>query len=259
MSELKYTLDPVGRRDFENWHEAPLKGCTIINKGTDYLEITEVANDLFVLDNFISKTDCDAIIARMEKNPEEHYVGASGATHIEKETGAEPWKSDSTDWKLSTRGRNDGGEAKDLDVMLAEKFRKFFIDLDNHYCKHPYTEEPQNWDSFQAGEYAGLGNTFRLAEDEGFQIQKTDEGGYYKWHFDTSNGSAKGWKRVFSLGLYLNDDYKGGETAFARQNIKIRPRAGRLVVFYSDFTHLHAGLPVKEGTKYLLFSSYYRR
>ena len=66
-------------------------------------------------------------------------------------------------------------------------FRKFFIDLDNHYCKHPYTEEPQNWDSFQAGEYAGLGNTFRLAEDEGFQIQNTDEGGYYKWHFDTKD------------------------------------------------------------------------
>ena len=256
MSELKYTLDPLGRRDFENWHSDTMKGCTIILKGSDYPEITEPANDIFILDNFISKDECNAIIARMEKNPEEQFLGISGNTPRELENeAASNWKNGSTDWSL-TRYAVEGDEALDLDLLLVEKFRKYFIDLEQHYHKSPYPGSPQTWEEYQNGQYPTLGNLFRIREDEGFLIQKTGVGGYYKWHVDTRNGTYRGTRRVFATCLYLNDDFQGGETIFVRQGIKVRAKAGRLVVFYSDFTHLHAGCPVTKGTKYLLFNSY---
>jgi hypothetical protein len=60
--------------------------------------------------------------------------------------------------------------------------------------------------------------------------------------------------RDISVVGYLNDDFEGGETFFDRQNIKVKPQKGSVVVFPSYYTHPHQSLPVIRGKKYAFTS-----
>lgn len=60
--------------------------------------------------------------------------------------------------------------------------------------------------------------------------------------------------RDISIVGYLNDDFEGGETFFDRQNVKVKPKAGSVVVFPSYYTHPHQSLPVVRGRKYAFTS-----
>ena len=211
---------------------------------------------MFIIDGFISDEKCDEIIATMESYSENHSFGRSGASAKEKKSNSSPWKI-STDWHL-TRHANESqiDNLLNLDKYLFNAYRKFFVELDQYYCQWPFPHSPQSLKDLQSGNMPWLGNTFQIARDDGFQVQKTLPGEYYKWHVDRANGVVSGHRRVFSTILYLNDGFQGGETGFPRQALKIRPRKGRLVCTYSDFTHLHGGLPVTKGEKYLMFIAY---
>lgn len=54
-----------------------------------------------------------------------------------------------------------------------------------------------------------------------------------------------------SVVLYLNDDYVGGELFFNKQNVKIKPEAGSIVIFPSVEPYYHESLPVESGIKYM--------
>ena len=54
-----------------------------------------------------------------------------------------------------------------------------------------------------------------------------------------------------SVVLYLNDDYEGGEIYFKEQGIKIKPKAGSIVIFPSVAPYYHESLPVTSGIKYM--------
>jgi prolyl 4-hydroxylase len=65
-------------------------------------------------------------------------------------------------------------------------------------------------------------------------------------------------RRVMTVLIYLNEEYRGGETAFVKTGLKVRGRKGDAIVFVSslpdgnlDPLSEHAGLPVTGGTKYL--------
>ena len=61
-------------------------------------------------------------------------------------------------------------------------------------------------------------------------------------------------KRFVAFILYLNDVEEGGETHLPKQEIKIKPEAGKLILFPPFWTHPHAELkPVKEP-KYIMMS-----
>ena len=70
----------------------------------------------------------------------------------------------------------------------------------------------------------------------------------YKAHYDS--GTEMG--RIISALVYLNDDYEGGELEFPWFGIKIKPKAGMLILFPSNFAYRHIAHPVKSGTKYAL-------
>lgn len=85
-------------------------------------------------------------------------------------------------------------------------------------------------------------------------------GGRYDPHADSENlDPATGeWRRVlerdFSLLVYLNDDYVGGDLEFPEIGYRLRPRRGMLVAFPSDHRYLHAALPVESGTRFVIVS-----
>lgn len=93
---------------------------------------------------------------------------------------------------------------------------------------------------------------FSITDDAGYAIIRYETGQFYKEHIDSSTSKDVGRARSLSILLYLNDDYEGGELYFPRQDIKIKPEAGSMIVFPSLGTHPHEALEVTKGTKYVV-------
>ena len=84
-------------------------------------------------------------------------------------------------------------------------------------------------------------------------IQKTLPGqGYHKWHCE--NKGDGNTRRVLATMLYLNDDFEGGETEFLYQSRRVKPKAGRVVIWPGSWTHTHRGNPPLTGEKYIATS-----
>lgn len=60
--------------------------------------------------------------------------------------------------------------------------------------------------------------------------------------------------RRLSSTLYINDNYTGGELYFDKQDYKIKPDAGDLIIFPSAFPYSHEARPVKTGVKYCVIN-----
>lgn len=86
---------------------------------------------------------------------------------------------------------------------------------------------------------------------EGVTILKYEQGQEYKWHTDqTEEHDCDTSSRRISVVVYLNDDFKGGETEMIDR--KYKPQKGKALVFPSNWTYPHRACPVEEGTKYAL-------
>lgn len=93
-------------------------------------------------------------------------------------------------------------------------------------------------------EYAtDYGFAFSGIEDS--SVQRYEIGDYYKPHTD-SMGSTP---RIVSAVLYLNTVDSGGETRFTRFDFSVKPVAGRLVIFPSNYVYEHEALPPVSGIK----------
>lgn len=102
---------------------------------------------------------------------------------------------------------------------------------------------------------------------EDFQLVKYVKGGEFKSHFDgwhhndtaESNNNLERGQRIVTCICYLNDVNEGGETEFTNLNLKIKPKKGRVLVFYNvkkDTNMLHplsehCGCPVIDS-KYIV-------
>lgn len=72
-------------------------------------------------------------------------------------------------------------------------------------------------------------------------------GQQYHVHADSAGGRLG---RVISALVYLNDNFAGGETEFVHFDERIIPKAGRLIIFPSNYAYAHAALPPLDGVKY---------
>ena len=79
------------------------------------------------------------------------------------------------------------------------------------------------------------------------QIQRTDVGGFYRWHHDTS------MNRAFTYIIYLNDVEEGcgGTTDFSTGK-RVIPKTGKFLTFPANITYLHRGKLLEKGVKYIL-------
>ncbi len=73
-------------------------------------------------------------------------------------------------------------------------------------------------------------------------LQKTmPTEGYHGWHYESNNITNSNRTLVWSV--YFNDLEDSGETEFLYQKKKVKPKAGRVLIFPGSFTHLHRGNP----------------
>jgi hypothetical protein len=95
-----------------------------------------------------------------------------------------------------------------------------------HYCKMHNIGELRYWEAMNFIKY-GPGQHFQEHHDNGYS-----------------------YNCVVSAVSYPNDDYEGGELFFRLQNLNLKPRAGDLYLFPSNFMYPHRAMPVLSGTKY---------
>jgi prolyl 4-hydroxylase len=102
---------------------------------------------------------------------------------------------------------------------------------------------------------------------EALQVVKYDPNGYYNEHHDSccdghelcAEFIKRGGQRIKTILIYLNDEFTEGATNFPVLNKKFKPPKYSAVIFNPLATNsnkchpkaLHAGLPVKSGTKYV--------
>jgi hypothetical protein len=72
---------------------------------------------------------------------------------------------------------------------------------------------------------------------------------YSRWHSEA--GELSNCDRAMAWMLYLNDDFKGGETEFKFQKHREIPETGKLVIWPASYTHTHRGGMIMDGTKYI--------
>ena len=83
------------------------------------------------------------------------------------------------------------------------------------------------------------------------KIQKTIPGeGYHVWHCENAGVATS--RRLLLCMMYLNDVEEGGETEFLHQSLRVKPKAGTIVICPAYFTHLHRGNPPLKGSKYMI-------
>ena len=100
---------------------------------------------------------------------------------------------------------------------------------------------------------------FGITEDiynpENFQLLKYEYGQYFHSHYD----AYPAVNRSISILIYLNDDYEGGEIEFVNFSTKIKPKAGTLIMFPSNYPYRHVAHPVTRGTKYAVATFLHER
>lgn len=89
-------------------------------------------------------------------------------------------------------------------------------------------------------------NIMDLKYWEAFNFIKYGPGQHFQEHHD--HGFS--YNCTVSLVAYPNDDYEGGELQFRLQNLMIKPQAGDLYIFPSNYMYPHRAMPVHSGTKY---------
>jgi len=81
------------------------------------------------------------------------------------------------------------------------------------------------------------------------QIQKyKKKKGKYIWHQDSLSSTE--YNRLFAFIWYLNDVTDGGETYFL--DGKVKPTAGKLLLFPATWTYMHKGAVPISNDKYII-------
>ena len=83
------------------------------------------------------------------------------------------------------------------------------------------------------------------SKDTGYQIQRTEPGGFYRWHNDSNDQC-----RMVTFLWYLNTIKEDGYTQFCN-GLKVQPERGKIMIFPATWTYVHRGYPPKNEVKYI--------
>lgn len=182
---------------------------------------------IHVEDNMLTRDQCAALVALWERYP--HYEGNILSTGGVISVNATVKKAREYDVSGSV---TDHPEWAPVDHLLLEVTYKAVARYEN--INHVL----RTWKS--------------PLYDEGFRIKRYVNDGteHHSYHADSSPGSPSGLRLIAVL-IYLNDVEEGGETVFYSQGVSIKPRCGRVLLFPTAFSYVHAGRPPISGYKYV--------
>lgn len=80
-------------------------------------------------------------------------------------------------------------------------------------------------------------------------INKYDQNAFMGAHVDFNEDN---YYLAYTIVVYLNDDYEGGELYFNDLDIKIKPEAGSIIMYPSSHPYTHQSLEITKGRKMLI-------
>ena len=96
---------------------------------------------------------------------------------------------------------------------------------------------------------------WRIVEPPNIQYYPAG-GGYKLWHTERGNNIQPYVSRHLVFMTYLNDVTDAGETEFYHQQVKVKPEKGLTLVWGSDWTFTHRGIPSPSQEKYIITGWY---
>lgn len=194
-------------------------------KKMGYPQAVEVSKEIFVVENFIKQEELDELM--------EFVASAS-----------------QEDWEFEYQ--------KNLISFAERKFKR--TDIDN-LVKEGKLEITANWNdktimtpkSIQQKIDYRLAVLFREFEDIQVNgsgiLQRQYPGVSLTAHVDNHTDPSL----VYAVVSYINDDYNGGEVYFTHLGVKMKPKAGTILIFPTGEEHLHGVNAVEDGpTRYVI-------
>lgn len=84
-------------------------------------------------------------------------------------------------------------------------------------------------------------------------VQWYGRGGHFQqWHCERGTAEYPVSARWLVFMTYLNTVVEGGHTEFREQALSIQPQQGLTLIWPTDWTHMHRGLPVIQGDKAII-------
>lgn len=183
-----------------------------------------------IIPNSLSKSLCSTIIELYHEDPFKHYgVCGDGDVHKNIKKSIDSQIDTSERWR---RVRNALG--KELQYQL----KTYFKDIE----------------SLNTSVWEPCLRSINKLECETFQIQRYQkQEGRFVYHTDndTNINNNKARTRIITYLWYLNDVEEGGETVVF-DNIKIKPEAGKLLLFPASWMFPHKGNVPISNDKYIV-------
>lgn len=139
----------------------------------------------------------------------------------------------------------------DADVALSDSKRQQLNHIRNNSRVNDYSQPRADswWQQFSK---LGLPD-FENAEPSGcsphFRFYRYEPGQKFNMHKD-GRQMVNGNQTLFTMLVYLNAGYTGGETVFRQDQLVVTPKVGKALIFEH---HLwHKGTKLESGTKYVL-------
>ena len=193
---------------------------------------------IYVNKNAISKYLCNNIIKMFEEQVDDKYEGvtASGLNKNIKDT---------TDYIIPRTNNKDVEKWSKINAFLEDELNrnvKEYISI----LQSKLNVNEENSD-----------RTFRLAPSDNvstteFMIQRYIKNkGRYIYHNDSQINWTEKKYRLITYIFYLNNVEEGGETEFWNE-YRIKPEAGKLVLFPASWLWPHRGMIPKSNNKYII-------
>jgi len=188
--------------------------------------IVNINNFIGTYDNYITKEECDKVIKIYKE--QDRFNNTLSRINTEKSP------------VLEKQDQQFFANAGNMDIWW-ENLKPMIANFDlawNHYAINTGADDAYKTNFL----YTTL------------KIQKTlPTEGYHLWHIEHNKGSENE-PRAFVFSIYLNDVEEGGETEFLHFSKRIKPKAGRIVIWPAAFPYVHRGNPPLSGEKYILTS-----
>ena len=176
---------------------------------------TKFSDFIYVERSALPKSFCNNVIEKFEQDDRKRQGQVGGGVCLEIKRSSDLSISELDDWESYDQA---------FFRCLNNGLKKYLRFLPEEYIKNKALSE--------------LGN------DTGYQIQRTQPGDHYIWHHDQTT------TRLVTFIWYLNDVKDGGYTEFI-DGTRIKPEAGKLIIFPATWDFLHRGVSPKTETKYL--------
>ena len=185
------------------------------------------------LNNFISgwyinnDSLCDNLINYFETNPNKFKGKVEG--------------------KVGSKGEVKKSEKDSTDLGIID----FQVPVIKEYLTHLYFVIKEYQKQYI---YSNIGQSSWSLKPFNIQRYLPNEG-FHAWHTERNNvGNSL---RHLTFMTYLNNVNDNGETEFFYQKLKIKPEKGLTLIWGTDWTFTHRGLPSKTETKYITTGHYH--